>query len=137
MRHIKLLSVATFSILLAGCASTFENNNIAQNCINIDRKMISFEKIDNNTLRLNYLGNQSFDVTVSDNCPIHRADKISFSQGPQRLLDHRGDIIYAGNLHTSQICGRAMDNLIVRDKFQNLDHPGYTCRIEGIQRVQK
>lgn len=70
-----------------------------------------------------------------DPCELGAADRIAFSNGPERLIWSAGRPVFATQLYSGQICGRAGDLLVWRQNFEDFRFPGRTCRVRSVERI--
>lgn len=126
----KILSSAALC-LLAGCSSV--PSAAPMSCIDARQSVQRFEVLSPTEVRVQS-SSRAYHVVV-EACDLTRADRIAFSNGPERMVWSGGQPIFATQLYGGQICGRAGETLVWRDHSQDFRFPGHVCRIVSIERI--
>ena len=116
--------------MLTGCATT---SGPPAQCLDARRGVDRFTVVASNEVIVQS-GARDYRV-VLDQCELESADRIAFSNGPERLIWSAGRPVFATQLYGGQICGRAGDTLVWRRHFEDFRFPGRTCRVRSVERI--
>lgn len=120
-----------FLLGLVGCATT--SSVPSQQCLDARRTVDRFTIVSPTELKVQS-GARWYRV-VLDNCDISNADRIGFSNGPERIVWYGSRPVFAAQLYSGQICGRAGDMVVWRRNFDDFRFPGQMCRVRSVQRI--
>lgn len=129
MKHLYLLSF--FVLGLVGCATT--SSVSSQQCLDARRTVDRFTIVSPSELKVQS-GARWYRV-VLENCDISNADRIGFSNGPERMVWYGSRPVFAAQLYSGQICGRAGDMVVWRRHFEDFRFPGQMCRVRTVERI--
>lgn len=117
-------------LVLTGCATT---SNSPVQCLDARQGVDRFTVVAANEV---IVQSRMRDYrVVLDQCDLGSADRIAFSNGPERLIWSTGRPVYATQLYSGHICGRAGDMLVWRRNFEDFRFPGRTCRVVSVERI--
>lgn len=141
----KMTTMIVFALALTGCASSVDNPITRAHefkpvvskteCINAKRQMRDFEVLSSSQVQVNY-GRHQYIVTTYQ-CSLEGTDRLSFSQGPEKMTYLGHQRLYVTQLHTGKICGGGMDRLVVRKTGEDFSMPGRNCVISSVQKIER
>ena len=130
MKYTLLLCLPVF---LLGCSSFNSQHANTQQCLRMQDPIRSYSVTSPNELVVQYTGKR-YHVTLDPKCNLKNPDRIGFSNGPEQMITHEYQTIYAGrNDGNGQICGKSFDTLIWRTTGEDFTRPGRTCRVQHIE----
>jgi len=131
---MRAMVTTLLALTLAGCASGPSWS--AYECLDARQPVTRFNVVSPTEVVLR-TGARSYQITTDSSCDLSRADRISFSNGPERLIGFERSTgpIYATQLYGGQICGRSGDFLVWRENFEDFRFPGKTCRVTQVHRL--
>jgi hypothetical protein len=128
MKNFVLLAI----LGLTGC-STVTTTTSSQECLDARQTQERFNIVSPTEVEVLSRG-RWYRVTL-DHCDISAADRIAFSNGPERMVWYGNQQAFAAQLYSGQICGRAGDMIVWRQHFEDFRFPGHTCRVSQVQRI--
>lgn len=123
--------VCFFLLGLAGCATT--SSTSSQQCLDARRTVDRFTVVSPTELKVQS-GARWYRVVV-EHCDLSNADRIGFSNGPERTIWYGSRPVFAAQLYSGQICGRAGDMIVWRRHFEDFRFPGQSCRVQIVERI--
>lgn len=115
---------------LVGCSTTPSASS--QQCLDARQTVDRFTIVSSTELKV-HSGARWYRVVVD--CDISHADRIAFSNGPERVVWYGSRPVFATQLHSAQICGRSGDTLVWRRHFEDFRFPGQMCRVQEVERI--
>lgn len=106
-------------------------NTKSKTCLNANRDMRGFKVLSSNTFLVDY-GRHDYVVTVNPSCDLSGAEKIAFTQMPERTLRMNGRTIFATQLQSGQICGTGFDSVVSRRRGEDFYTMGHSCRVQSV-----
>lgn len=125
----KLLLLAVLGLM--GCSTT--GTSSTYDCLDAREPHDRFKIVSPTEMEVFSRG-RWYRVTV-EHCDISAADRIGFSNGPERMVWYGNQVAFATQLYGGQICGRAGDLIVWRRHFEDFRFPGHVCQVSKVQRI--
>ena len=119
---------------LTGC-STVAPTRSSQECLDARQTQERFKIV--SPTEVEVLSRGRWYLVTLDHCDISDADRIGFSNGPERMVWYGNQQAFATQLYTGQICGRPGDMIVWRHHFEDFRFPGHMCRVSQVQQIAR
>lgn len=135
------------ALFLMGCASSGDSpmSNVKEfnprksdqtrQCLNAHHNKRGFEVLSASQVEVDY-GRHKYIVSTHQ-CDLTGTDRMSFSQGPERMTHLGHQRLYVTELRNGKICGGGLDRLVVRKTGEDFSMPGRSCVITSVQKIDK